>query len=113
MLFEKNVRDSYRDYPPDYIESKVDIGLQRDEDHYAGRVSPVRIKSEKEASLVVDRLLDNIIVVLNFQETEDSVIRNCLNYFQGAAYVMGATLKDVGNRLYIMAPSNVEVLIEN
>ncbi|MGT2934311.1 cell division protein SepF [Streptococcus castoreus] len=67
----------------------------------------------EDAQEIVDLLIDNECVLIDFQYMLDAQARRCLDFIDGASKVLYGTLKKVGASMYLLTPSNVSVNIED
>jgi cell division inhibitor SepF len=75
----------------------------------AAKVHVVVPTSFNDAKEIGDRLKESQPVILNLQNVEPDLRRRMMDFTSGAAYVMGAHLEKVGDRVLLLTPSNVEV----
>ncbi|VTS32470.1 hypothetical cytosolic protein [Streptococcus pseudoporcinus] len=82
------------------------------------RVEQARIalkypKKYEDAQEIVDLLIGNECVLIDFQYMLDAQARRCLDFIDGASKVLYGSLQKVGSSMYLLTPSNVSVNIEN
>ncbi|MBY5035281.1 cell division protein SepF [Streptococcus gallolyticus] len=70
-------------------------------------------KKYDEAPEIVNLLLDNISVLIDFQYMSETQARRCLDYLDGARSVLSGNLKKVSNTMWLLTPVNVTVNIED
>lgn len=70
-------------------------------------------KKYEEAPEIVNLLLDNISVLIDFQYMSETQARRCLDYLDGARSVLSGNLKKVSNTMWLLTPVNVTVNIED
>jgi len=75
----------------------------------ATKVHVVVPSSFNDAKEIGDRLKENQPVILNLQNVDPDLRRRMMDFSSGAAYVLGAHLEKVGDRVLLVTPSNVEV----
>ena len=75
----------------------------------ATKVHVVVPSSFNDAKEIGDRLKENQPVILNLQNVDPDLRRRMMDFSSGAAYVLGAHLEKVGERVLLVTPSNVEV----
>ncbi|KXT79290.1 cell division protein SepF [Streptococcus sp. DD13] len=66
-----------------------------------------------DAREIVNLLIDNISVLIDFQYMTEAQARRCLDYLDGARSVLAGNLKKVSNTMWLLAPVNVVVNIED
>ncbi|EHI68630.1 cell division protein SepF [Streptococcus ictaluri] len=67
----------------------------------------------EDAQEIVDLLIENECVLIDFQYMLDAQARRCLDFIDGASKVLYGTLQKVGSSMYLLTPSNVSVNIED
>ena len=67
----------------------------------------------EEATDIVDLLLANESILIDFQYMTEVQARRCLDYLDGARYVLAGNLKKVASTMYLLTPINVTVNIED
>ncbi|VTS19650.1 hypothetical cytosolic protein [Streptococcus porcinus] len=82
------------------------------------RVEQTRIalkypKKYEDAQEIVDLLIENECVLIDFQYMLDAQARRCLDFIDGASKVLYGSLQKVGSSMYLLTPSNVSVNIED
>jgi cell division inhibitor SepF len=75
----------------------------------AAKVHVVAPSSFNDAKEIGDRLKENQPVILNLQNVDPDLRRRMMDFTSGAAYVLGAHLEKVGDRVLLVTPTNVEV----
>ncbi|MEW4354261.1 cell division protein SepF [Streptococcus pneumoniae] len=70
-------------------------------------------KKYEEATEIVDLLLANESILIDFQYMTEIQARRCLDYLDGARYVLAGNLKKVASTMYLLTPINVVVNIED
>ncbi|MGT2958114.1 cell division protein SepF [Streptococcus bovimastitidis] len=69
-------------------------------------------KKYEDAQEIVDLLIENECVLMDFQYMLDAQARRCLDFIDGASKVLYGSLQKVGSSMYLLTPSNVSVNIE-
>lgn len=69
-------------------------------------------KKYTDAEEIVDILIANECVLIDFQYMMDAQARRCLDFIDGASKVLAGTLKKVGASMYLLTPVDVVVDIE-
>lgn len=67
----------------------------------------------EEATEIVDLLIANESVLIDFQYMTEVQARRCLDYIDGARYVLAGNLRKVASTMYLLTPINVVVNIED
>lgn len=69
-------------------------------------------KKYEDAEEIVDLLIRNECVLIDFQYMLDAQARRCLDFIDGASKVLYGNLEKVGSSMYLLTPANVIVDIE-
>ncbi|TCD46751.1 DUF552 domain-containing protein [Streptococcus sp. X16XC17] len=69
-------------------------------------------KKYEEAPEIVNLLIGNVSVLIDFQYMSETQARRCLDYLDGARTVLAGNLKKVSNTMWLLTPVNVMVNIE-
>lgn len=69
-------------------------------------------KKYEEAPEIVNLLIGNVSVLIDFQYMSETQARRCLDYLDGARSVLAGNLKKVSNTMWLLTPVNVMVNIE-
>ncbi|HEM3577175.1 TPA: cell division protein SepF [Streptococcus suis] len=69
-------------------------------------------KRYEDAPEMVNLLLDNASILIDFQYMSEQQARRCLDYLDGARSVLSGNLKKVSNTMWLLTPVNVTVHIE-
>lgn len=67
----------------------------------------------EEATEIVDLLIANESILIDFQYMTEVQARRCLDYIDGARYVLAGNLRKVASTMYLLTPINVVVNIED
>ncbi|EHJ56325.1 hypothetical protein HMPREF9318_01404 [Streptococcus urinalis FB127-CNA-2] len=67
----------------------------------------------EDAQEIVDLLIENECVLIDFQYMLDAQARRCLDFIDGASKVLYGKLQKVGTSMFLLTPSNVYVDIED
>jgi len=70
-------------------------------------------KKYEEATEVVDLLVANESILIDFQYMTEVQARRCLDYLDGARYVLARNLRKVASTMYLLTPINVVVNVED
>lgn len=73
------------------------------------KVLIVKPSSYDEVVDICDHLKNRKIVVVNSTGLEPKVAQRLLDFMSGATYALGGNLEEVGCKIYIVSPSNVEI----
>ena len=66
----------------------------------------------EDAQEIVDLLIVNECVLIDFHYMLDAQARRCLDFIDGASKVLYGSLQKVGSSMYLLTPSNVIVNLE-
>lgn len=66
----------------------------------------------EDAQEIVELLIENECVLIDFQYMLDAQARRCLDFIDGASKVLYGSLQKVSSSMYLLTPSNVLVNIE-
>ena len=67
----------------------------------------------EDATDIVDLLTGNESILIDFQYMTEVQARRCLDYLDGARYVLAGELRKVANTMYLLTPVGVVVNIED
>ena len=67
----------------------------------------------EDATDIVDLLVDNENILIDFQYMTEVQARRCLDYLDGARHVLAGELRKVANTMYLLTPVGVVVNIED
>ena len=70
-------------------------------------------KKYEEATEVVDLLVANESILIDFQYMTEVQARRCLDYLDGARYVLAGNWRKVASTMYLLTPINVVVNVED
>ena len=70
-------------------------------------------KKYEEATEVVDLLVANESILIDFQYMTEVQARRCLDYLDWARYVLAGNLRKVASTMYLLTPINVVVNVED
>lgn len=65
-----------------------------------------------DASIVCDHLKGKKPVVVNLESCEKEVARRIVDFLSGSVYALDGTIQKVSNSIFIIAPSNVDIMGE-
>lgn len=65
-----------------------------------------------DAREIADAIKARKIVLVNATSLETKVAQRLVDFISGSCYVLGATLQEIEQRVYLLSPSNVEVTNE-
>lgn len=86
--------------------------LQSDGDVKKSTIDIKFPKKYEEAPEIVNLLLGNNSVLIDFQYMSETQARRCLDYLDGARSVLSGNLKKVSNTMWLLTPVHVTVKIE-
>lgn len=69
-------------------------------------------KKYEDAQEIVDLLIENECVLIDFQYMLEAQARRCLDFIDGASKVLTGNLQKVGSSMYLLTPINVVVDME-
>lgn len=69
-------------------------------------------KRYEDAPEIVNLLLENASILIDFQFMTEQQARRCLDYLDGARSVLAGNLKKVSNSMWLLTPVNVRVNID-
>lgn len=69
-------------------------------------------KRYEDAPEMVNLLLENASILIDFQYMSEQQARRCLDYLDGARSVLSGNLKKVSSTMWLLTPVNVTVNIE-
>ena len=67
----------------------------------------------EETTEIVDLLIVNESILIDFQYMTEVQARRCLDYLDGARYVLAGSIKKVASTRYLLTPINVVVNVED
>ena len=67
----------------------------------------------EETTEIVDLLIVNESILIDFQYMTEVQARRCLDYLDGARYVLAGNIKKVASTMYLLKPINVVVNVED
>lgn len=70
-------------------------------------------KKYEDATEIVDLLIANECVLVDFQHMLDAQARRCLDFIDGASRVLYGNLQKINSSMYLLTPSNVIVNAED
>lgn len=70
-------------------------------------------KRYEDAPDIINLLLENASVLIDFQYMTEQQARRCLDYLDGARSVLAGNLKKVSSTMWLLTPVNVTVNIED
>ena len=65
-----------------------------------------------DAREIADAIKARKIVLVNATTLETKIAQRLVDFISGSCYVLGATLQEIEQRVYLLSPSNVEVTNE-
>lgn len=112
---KSDTRREYRSEPQlQRIQEKYQPILNSNRDNAESKTT-IDIKFPKryeDAPEMVNLLLDNASILIDFQYMSEQQARRCLDYLDGARSVLSGNLKKVSNTMWLLTPVNVTVHIE-
>jgi cell division inhibitor SepF len=77
-----------------------------------GAIHRAEPKRFNEAREVGERFKEGIPVIMNLQETEDSIARRLVDFASGLVFAHDGKIELVANRVYLITPADMEVSAE-
>lgn len=78
----------------------------------AGTIHRAEPKRFNEARDLGDKFKDGVPVIMNLQQTEDSIARRLVDFASGLVFGLDGKIELVATRVYLLTPSEVEVSAE-
>ena len=95
------------------IEDTNDIEVTVNRQEYVITGDEIYIpKKYEDAQEIVELLIENECVLIDFQYMLEAQARRCLDFIDGASKVLTGNLQKVGSSMYLLTPINVVVDIE-
>ena len=66
--------------------------------------------SYDETQSVIDNLKSRKPIIVNLDEIDVAVAQRILDFISGAVYALGGDIKKAARNIFVVAPSNVEVV---
>jgi cell division inhibitor SepF len=73
------------------------------------RAEPKRFNDARELG---ERFKDGVPVIMNLQETDESIARRLVDFASGLVFAQDGKIEPVATRVYLLTPPNVEVSAE-
>ena len=73
------------------------------------KVVVIEPKSFDDAQMVANNLREKKPVVINFEHTEGEAAKRIIDFISGTTYALNGEIKKVGDKVFLCAPSNVNV----
>ena len=77
------------------------------------RVMVVEPISFDDAQHIADHLKNRKPVVVNFENCDEENSNRMVDFISGTVYALGGTIQKVGTKIFLCAPSNVDVSAED
>jgi cell division inhibitor SepF len=109
---ERNLRVAPERYDEldEYVEPEpMPSAVLRTRPAPATRVHIVEPESFNDAQEVGDRVKTGQPVILNLQQVERDLQRRLIDFSSGLCYASGGSMQKVGDQVFLVTPSNVEV----
>ena len=78
----------------------------------AGSIHRAEPKRFNEARDLGERFKDGVAVIMNLQQTDDSIARRLVDFASGLVFARDGKIELVANRVYLLTPADVEVSAE-
>ena len=72
-------------------------------------IEMVKPKNLDDAKNIVDSLFDGVPVIVNLEETAEEKTRQIIDYIRGTSTAAGFKNEQIGQKIFIFTPGNVEV----
>lgn len=69
-------------------------------------------KKYEDAPEIVELLIDEVSILIDFQHMSETQARRCLDYLDGARSVLSGNLKKISNTMWLLTPAKVTVNME-
>ena len=66
-------------------------------------------KNLEDAQKIIDLLLDKIPVVVNFEDTDETKVKQILDFIHSKTYAFEGQMEQVGQKVFLFTPENIEV----
>lgn len=74
------------------------------------RVVVIQPESFEEARDITNHLKSRKPIVVNLESVESGVARRIIDFLSGAVYALDGDIQKVSNRIFIIAPNNVDIM---
>ena len=78
----------------------------------AGTIHRAEPKRFNEARELGERFKDGVAVIMNLQQTDDSIARRLVDFASGLVFARDGKIELVASRVYLLTPADVEVSAE-
>lgn len=102
-------RDHSTPPPVDMPEAIIRTIPQRPSSGTIHRAEPKRFNEARELG---ERFKDGVAVIMNLQQTEDTIARRLVDFASGLVFAREGKIELVANRVYLLTPADVEVSAE-
>ena len=72
-------------------------------------VHVVEPRTFNDAKEIGDRLKVNAPVIMNLQNAQPNLARRLVDFASGLTFMAGGTIKEIGNKMFLLTPPNIEV----
>ena len=79
----------------------------------AGEIFIRRPRTQDEAKICVDCLRGRRAVIVNLREVQVEDAQRVLDFLKGAAYALGGQMEPAGERVFLVTPQNIGVMVED
>lgn len=77
------------------------------------RVVVIQPESFEESRDITNHLKDRRPIVVNLEIVDSNVARRIVDFLSGAVYALDGSIQKVSNKIFVIAPNNVELLSES
>ncbi|MBX5467608.1 MAG: cell division protein SepF [Firmicutes bacterium] len=76
------------------------------------RVVVTHPRSFEDGQVIADQVKGRRPVIVNFDQADERSAQRLLNFLSGVAYALDGGLRKVGDGIFLLTPSNIEVAAE-
>lgn len=69
----------------------------------------VKPKELKDAEAITDFLLDEVPVIVNLEETSEEKFKQIVDYIRGTSIAAGCRGEQIGQKIFIFTPQNIDL----
>jgi FtsZ-interacting cell division protein YlmF len=72
-------------------------------------IEMIKPKDLKDAKLITDKLLDDVPIIVNLEETDKTKTKQIIDYIRGTAISSGCHMEQIGQEIFIFTPQNINL----
>ena len=101
------------------LEEETDVPRRRERQRLiplqprAGEIFIRRPRTQDEAKICVDCLRGRRAVIVNLREVQLEDAQRVLDFLKGATYALGGQMEPAGERVFLLTPQNIGIMIED